>query len=179
MVGGGFMARTHSHAARVAGAKLSCLASSNLDSAHRAATSLGYEDAATTDELFSRGLPIVHVCSPNEQHVAHSLAALRAGSFVICEKPLATSAAVARELTEEAAAAGMPGAVPFVYRYHPMVREARARVRAGHAGDILTLNGVYLQDWLLAATDDNWRVNARTGGPSRALPTLDRILLTS
>lgn len=162
------MARTHSHAARVAGAQLRLLASSSLDSAQRAVSNLGYDEAVTADELFARQLPIVHICSPNAYHVAHSLAALEAGSFVICEKPLATTSADAHRLVAAAADADSVGAVPFIYRYHPMVREARARIRAGETGNILTLNGVYLQDWLLAAADNNWRVHAATGGESRA-----------
>ena len=30
------------------------------------------------------------------------------------------------------------------------------------------IHGSYLQDWLLAAEDDNWRVDAALGGASRA-----------
>ena len=60
------------------------------------------------------------------------------------------------------------GTVPFVYRYHPMVREARARIRRGDAGALLTVDASYLQDWLLSAEDENWRVDASSGGPSRA-----------
>ena len=58
--------------------------------------------------------------------------------------------------------------MPFVYRYYPMVREARERVRAGALGAVRLLHGTYLQDWLLGADDDNWRVDADLGGPSRA-----------
>src|SRR5690606_9463325 len=58
-------------------------------------------------------------------------------------------------------------AVPFVYRYHPMVREARARVANGDLGTLLTIDGSYLQDWMLAESDENWRAGA-AGGPSRA-----------
>ena len=57
---------------------------------------------------------------------------------------------------------------PFVYRYYPTVREARARARAGSLGELRLLHGGYLQDWLLAPSDDNWRVDAELGGPSRA-----------
>ena len=40
--------------------------------------------------------------------------------------------------------------VPFVYRFHPMVREARARFALGRRpGAVLSINASYLQDWLL------------------------------
>jgi predicted dehydrogenase len=67
-----------------------------------------------------------------------------------------------------AASAGTVAAVPFVYRYYPTVREARERVRSGRAGQVRLLHGTYLQDWLLEADDDNWRVEADLGGASRA-----------
>jgi predicted dehydrogenase len=49
-----------------------------------------------------------------------------------------------------------------------MVREARARIASGQTGRISTIQGSYLQDWLLSRNDDNWRVDAGIGGPSRA-----------
>ncbi|WP_165384242.1 Gfo/Idh/MocA family protein [Leucobacter triazinivorans] len=168
MLGAGFMARTHTAAARAAGAELAAIASSSPVRAADAAAVLGYARAVPADELLAQGLPVVHVCTPNQSHVEYARAALRAGSDVICEKPLATSGAEARRLAEEAEAAGRFGAVPFVYRYHPMVREARARIAAGEAGAVLTIAGLYLQDWLLDPDDDNWRVGAGSGGPSRA-----------
>ena len=62
-------------------------------------------------------------------------------------------------------------AVPFVYRFHPMVREARARVAAGELGRLRLLHGRYQQDWLLTPDDVNWRVDAALGG---AVPGLRR-----
>ena len=62
----------------------------------------------------------------------------------------------------------MVATVPFVYRYYPTVREARVRIRESADGELRLLHGGYLQDWLLAADDDNWRVDPELGGPSRA-----------
>ena len=168
MLGAGFMARTHTHAARALGAELSAIAASSAESAERAAAALGYARATTPESLIAEALPIVHVCTPNTSHLALARDALLAGSHVICEKPLATSAADARELVELANERRLLGAVPFVYRYHPMVREARARIASGASGAVVTVSGQYLQDWLLGAQDDNWRVALAAGGPSRA-----------
>lgn len=168
MLGAGFMARTHTHAAAAAGATLSGITSTSLERAERAAAELGYAEALTADELLSADLPVVHVCTPNQSHADYTRRALEGGAHVICEKPLATSGEAAAELAALAQASGRIGAVPFVYRYHPMVREARARVAAGETGEVLTISGQYLQDWLLDADDENWRVDPGTGGPSRA-----------
>ena len=168
MLGGGFMARTHTHAARVAGAQLGAIATSNLTRAASAAQELGYPQALTPEALLAQAYPVVHVCTPNHSHLEYAREALQHGSHVICEKPLATNATDARSLYEAAARANLTGAVPFVYRYHPIVREARARIASGEAGTLITISGQYLQDWLLDAQDDNWRVEAKNGGPSRA-----------
>lgn len=168
MVGGGFMARTHTQAARAAGAQLRVIATSSAAGSRRAAAELGYEAAANGEDLFDHDLDVVHVCTPNSTHAEHSLRALDAGSNIICEKPLATDASAAAAIRDRAKSLGLGGTVPFVYRYHPMVREARARIRRGDAGTLLTVDASYLQDWLLSAEDENWRVDASSGGPSRA-----------
>lgn len=169
-VGGGFMAAVHSRAALSARATLIGVASSSVNSAKRAAADLGLGRAyASTDELFADdSITTVHIVTPNATHSEYALAAMDARRNVICEKPLATSVEDAERLVLRAAETGVTATVPFVYRYHPMVREARSRVDAGELGTLLTIQGSYLQDWLLSETDDDWRVDSRLGGPSRA-----------
>jgi predicted dehydrogenase len=118
--------------------------------------------------IASDDIDVVHICTPNYLHHEQARAALRAGKHVVCEKPLATSADAAAKLAASAVAAGLVATVPFVYRFHPMVRDARERVRRGDLGQLTLAHGSYLQDWLLLPSDDNWRVNADLGGPSRA-----------
>ena len=71
-------------------------------------------------------------------------------------------------LTTHAAERTSVATVPFVYRYYPSVREARARIAAGNAGALRLLHGSYLQDWLADPAATNWRVDPAVGGPSRA-----------
>ncbi len=170
IVGGGFMATVHSRAARAARARLVGIVSSSAERTARAADELGVERAfASLDELLAdEGIDVVHVTTPNALHAEQALAVIEAGKHVVCEKPLATTVADARALTEAAASAALTAAVPFVYRFHPLVREARARFAAGNAGRLLTVSGTYLQDWLLESADDDWRVDPVTGGRSRA-----------
>ena len=145
-------------------------ASSTLASAERAAAELGLERAyASADDLLADdSIDVVHICTPNTTHADLAFAVIAAGKHVICEKPLATTVEHAEALAARAAEAGVTATVPFVYRYHPMVREARARVAAGELGPLLTIQGAYLQDWLLSESDDDWRVDTSLGGPSRA-----------
>ncbi len=168
IVGGGFMAEVHSRAARSARAELAGVVSSTPEKSARVAESLGFEKAyGSLDELLADdSVDVVHVCTPNALHAEQAAAVLAAGKHVVCEKPLTTTVADGEALV--AAVGSLTATVPFAYRFHPMVREARARFRSGEAGQVLTVNASYLQDWLLGVDDDNWRVDSAQGGRSRA-----------
>jgi len=146
------------------------VAASSPESARRAQAALGAERAFDSAEemVTADGIDVVHICTPNNLHVPLAEAALAAGKHVILEKPIAMDALSAQTITDAAQDAGRIAAVPFVYRYYPTVREARERVRTGETGPIRLIHGTYLQDWLLKATDDNWRVETDLGGASRA-----------
>ena len=169
-VGGGFMAEVHSRAARAARARLVGIVSSSPTRSAFAAESLGIECAYdSVDHLLADpAIDVVHIVTPNSTHRELALAAIRAGKHVVCEKPLTTTVTDADQLVAAAATAGVVATVPFAYRFHPMVREARARIASGETGRLLSIQGVYLQDWLLDSSDDNWRVDQGQGGPSRA-----------
>ncbi|WP_223628278.1 Gfo/Idh/MocA family protein [Microbacterium sp. EST19A] len=170
ILGGGFMARVHRTAARDAGGELRAVATRSAAGSRHAADALGAERAeADADALLDAAdIDVVHICTPNATHADLALRALSAGKHVICEKPLATTALDAKILADAAASSGRVAAVPFIYRYHPMVREARARIAHGDIGELLTLDCSYLQDWMLLPSDDDWRVRSASGGASRA-----------
>lgn len=168
IVGGGFMGRVHAHAVRAAGLELQRVAASTPESAERAATAFGAKHVAESAEALidADDVDVVHLCVPNALHVRLANSALDAGKHVICEKPLATSVEAAHELATRVRRSVT--AVPFVYRYYPAVREARARIAAGEAGAVHLVHGAYLQDWMLDAQDAHWRADPELGGVSRA-----------
>ncbi|MGH2953846.1 MAG: Gfo/Idh/MocA family protein [Solirubrobacterales bacterium] len=170
IVGAGFIGRVHARSARLAGGRIVGVAASTPERADAVGRELGAERGfASAEELVaSADVDVVHVCTPNHLHLPLALAALAAGKHLVCEKPLALDAAGAAELAGAAGAAGTVATVPFAYRYYPTVREARARVRSGEAGELRLVHGGYLQDWMAGAEDDNWRVDAELGGSSRA-----------
>ena len=169
IVGTGFIGRVHARSALLAGANLAGVVASTPERGVVAAAEIGaVRGFGTADELIaSKSIDVVHICTPNNLHLPLALAAIDAGKHVVVEKPVALDVAGAARLAGAADDAGVVATVPFAYRYYPTVREARARARAG-IGDLRLLHGGYLQDWLLGAEDDNWRVDAETGGPSRA-----------
>jgi predicted dehydrogenase len=170
IAGAGFIGAVHARSARLAGAAIAGVAASSPHSAEQAAERIGAARAyASAEELVADpDLDVVHICTPNHLHGALAQAALAHGKHVVCEKPLATSAEEAEALEDAARAAGRTAAVPFVYRYYPTVREARARVAGGEVGAVHLVHGTYLQDWLLSSEDHNWRVDPSLGGASRA-----------
>jgi predicted dehydrogenase len=170
VIGAGFIGAVHARSARLAGARLAGVATSSPERSRAAADRLQAERAfATPEELASAdGIDVVHICTPNHLHAELAELALAHGKHVVCEKPLAIGTAQADELVAAAGAAGRIATVPFVYRFHPVVREARARVGDGSLGPVRLIHGGYIQDWLSSSEDDNWRVDAALGGPSRA-----------
>ena len=170
VIGAGFIGGVHARSARLAGARLAGVATSSPERGREAAERLGAVRAyATPEELATAdGIDVVHICTPNHVHAELAALALEHRKHVVCEKPLAVGTAQADELTAAAGRAARVATVPFVYRFHPVVREARERLQSGVFGDVRLIHGGYLQDWLASADDDNWRVDAELGGPSRA-----------
>ncbi|MGH3449247.1 MAG: Gfo/Idh/MocA family protein [Haloechinothrix sp.] len=170
IIGAGFMGTVHAHATRAAGGIVSKIAASAPAGAARAAERVHAEaSAASAEELIDADdVDIVHICTPNHLHAQFAELALKAGKHVVCEKPLATTVADAKRLARMAADIGVVAAVPFVYRYYPTVREARARIAGDSSNPLWLLHGSYLQDWLSNRDDLNWRVDPRLGGSSRA-----------
>jgi predicted dehydrogenase len=170
IIGAGFIGAVHARSARLARARVAGVATSSPERSRAAAERLGAERAYATPEQLATAdeIDVVHICTPNHLHADLAALALSHGKHVVCEKPLAIGAPEADRLVASAADSGRVATVPFVYRFHPVVREARARIAAGALGPVRLIHGGYLQDWLSTADDDNWRVDSRLGGPSRA-----------
>ncbi|HFK2919123.1 TPA: Gfo/Idh/MocA family protein [Stenotrophomonas maltophilia] len=169
IIGTGMIGAVHHRAALLAGARIRGVAASSPDRAREVAQSWNVARAYRDVEevIADAQVQVVHICTPNHLHRPMAQAALAAGKHVICEKPLATTLDDAQALAALAASTGLVATVPFVYRYHPVVREARARIMQGELGPLHLIHGSYLQDWLLDPASNNWRVDPVLGGASR------------
>ena len=169
IVGTGMIGAVHRRAALLAGAAVRGVVGSSPQRAKEVAQAWDVPRAYRDIEeaVSDPQVRVVHVCTPNHLHRAMAQVALEAGKHVICEKPLATTLDDARALAALAASTGLIATVPFVYRYHPVVREARARIAQGELGPLRLIHGSYLQDWLLDPASNNWRVDPALGGASR------------
>jgi predicted dehydrogenase len=170
ILGTGFAGAVHARAVRAAGGVVAAVTGSSADAGRAAVQRLGAErhESQPADLVTAGDIDVVHICTPNQTHADLAERALAAGKHVICEKPLTLDVESAVRLGGLAADVGTVTAVPFVYRFYPMIRDARGRVRRGDTGPLRLLHGTYLQDWLSESEDSDWRVDDRLGGASRA-----------
>jgi predicted dehydrogenase len=171
VIGTGFIGPVHVEALRRAGVVVRGILGStparSADAARRLGLARAYDDL---DELLGdRDVGVVHIATPNRSHADFVRRALAAGKHVLCEKPLALDTAESRDLVARARASGVACGVAYNVRYYPICQEAASRVRKGEIGPIHHVTGSYAQDWLLHASDFNWRVLAEAGGASRAI----------
>jgi len=76
----------------------------------------------------------VYVPLPNHLHAQWAIAAARAGKHVLCEKPLAMTAAEAQTIVDAARDAGVVLMEAFMYRQHPSWVAVRELIASGRIG---------------------------------------------
>ena len=171
VIGTGFIGTVHVEQLRRIGVDVrGVLGSTPERGAARAdALSVGHAYGSLDEILADPAVHIVHVTSPNHLHVTQASAILAAGKHVVCEKPLAMTAAESAGLVAEAATSGLVNAVNFNIRFYPLHQHMRESIAAGALGDVRFVTGHYFQDWLLHDTDWNWRLDPSQGGALRAV----------
>ena len=113
-----------------------------------AADTLGFSHTATDWRDVVDEVDAFYNLGPNHLHVEPTIAALEAGTPVLCEKPLAPTLEGAREMRDAARDAGVPVGCAFNYRFVPAIRYAKRLIDDGELGEIRQVRGRYLQDWL-------------------------------
>ncbi len=171
VMGAGFIGPVHVEALRRLGVHVVGLLGVSDEESQAAAQKLGlpkayksYEEVLADDEVQA-----VHLAVPNRLHFGMARDALNAGKHVMCEKPLAMNSRESAELVELAAKAGLAAGVNYNVRFYPLCLEARDMARRGDLGEVYSICGSYVQDWLCYETDYNWRVLAEEGGELRAI----------
>lgn len=171
IIGTGFIGAVHLGALRRLGIPVRGVLGSSAGRGVEGAAALGLPRAyASLDDLLADdGVQVVHVTSPNHAHYSQVKAILAAGRHVVCEKPLAMTAAQSAEMVALARASDRVAAVCYNVRFYPLNQHAQQMVRDGDLGDIRFLSGHYHQDWLARDTDWNWRLEPDQGGTLRSV----------
>jgi predicted dehydrogenase len=90
----------------------------------------------SAEELVQQPLDAVVVTSPHTLHFAHAKLALERGLHVMCDKPMCTRGADARELVGLAAEKNLHLLVPYGWHYKPFVQTAKQWLDEGVVGPI-------------------------------------------
>lgn len=191
MVGGGrdaFIGAVHRHAIALDGQceLVAGALSSNAEKARASGRDLflaearnhGDWQALLADELqrpAHERIDFVVIVTPNHVHFPVAQAFVEAGFHVVCDKPLVHTQAEADALVRAVARQGTVFGVTYNYSGYPMVRQARAMVRAGEIGEIRKVIVEYSQGWLATALEAGgnkqagWRTDPAKSGAAGAI----------
>lgn len=112
--------------------------------AQKLADKYGGKLFATLDELLAdKEIDAVSVCTPNKYHAPMSIAALKAGKHVLCEKPMATSVEEAINMINTAKEAGKFLMIGHNQRLAAAHVRARQILDSGEMGRILTFRTTF------------------------------------
>jgi predicted dehydrogenase len=144
--------------------RLAAVGSRAAESARQFAAAYGIPAAVGSyAQLVERDdIDAIYVSLPNSMHHQWTLAALRAGKHVLCEKPLAGSVAEAQEMFDVARQTGRLLVEAFMYRSHPQTHAVIEAVRKGMIGELRQIRTSFC--FRTANVDNNIRFNADLEG---------------
>ena len=121
------------------------IASRDAGQARRVADELAIPRSHGTYEalLEDPDVDAVYIPLPNHLHLDWTLAAARAGKHVLCEKPLALTAADAQRMVDACEAAGVRLMEAFMYRLHPSWVAVRELVASGRIGRLVAIQSLF------------------------------------
>jgi predicted dehydrogenase len=176
LVGAGWMGKVHSMSYRTAQSAfgsepavpvLDAVMDSNQALAEHAQREYGYRRVVGDWRAIVEdpAIDVVDVCTPNDVHHEVAMAGLAAGKHVYCEKPLANTSALAREMADAADRAGVTTIVGFNYIKNPVHGLAKQLLEEKAIGTVeylrLYFNSDFMADRNLPHT---WRNDIRRAG---------------
>ena len=170
VIGAGFIGAVHVEMLRRLG-NVSVVALCDAIDADKKAASMHIENAYSDyKKMIDEQKPdAIHICTPNHTHYEIAKYAIEKGVNFICEKPFTTTVEQAKELVSLAKEKGIVGAVNFHNRLYPMPNEMHRMIEKGEVGDLFSVHGGYVQDWLMYDTDYSWRLEKGQVGKTRAI----------
>ena len=176
LLGHGFMGRAHSRALHMlrsleerpaAVPRLGSVCGRDAAAVERTRGQYGWARAVPDwrEQAVDPAVDLFDNTGPNSLHLEPTLAAIRAGKHVLCEKPLGRTAAEAHELWSAASAAGVLHMTGFNLRFLPAVRLARDLVTGGELGEPTHYRARFLASSALRPDQRRtWRFDAGSAG---------------
>lgn len=159
IIGTGGMANAHvQHFKKIRGVKLVAACDIDANRVRDFAGKYGIPETYTSvKELLAKsGCDAVTVVTPDAYHAEVSLAAIKAGKHILCEKPLATNVEDARKMARAAKRKGVINMVNFSYRNSSALQKAAELVAKGKLGEIRHVEAHYYQSWLSSRVWGEW-----------------------
>lgn len=170
----------HVHAktlADIPGVRLTAVCDNKPERAEASARAYGARPYTHAEDIYAlEDVDVVHITTPHYLHASMAIAALRAGKYVLCEKPMATSNADAKAMI--AASDGRLGII-FQNRYNVGSERLKTMVDSGEYGRLLCVRGMVT--WIRTPEyySDDWHgKKALEGGGvmmNQAIHTLDLV----
>lgn len=148
--------------------KLVAVVSQSLERARIAAQTHGapvYSDDYRT-VIKRDDIDLVSITAPPHLHAPITLAALKAGKHVLCEKPMALNEREAARMVDAARKARRAGLIDHEFRYLPERARLRDLVSDGWLGDVQRIAWIETTSWMAAGGDYRfgWQSQAKCGG---------------
>lgn len=125
----------------------------------------GVRYSRTYDALFDSELDAVLVCMSNDMAAEITIAALKHGLHVFCEKPPARNMDELDQVLEtEKQHPKLKLMFGFNHRYHDSIQEALQIIRSGELGAIINMRGVYGKSKLVTFDQADWRAKREMAG---------------
>ncbi len=144
LIGTGAIGRTHIERinTKLQGAKVVAAADVAVEFGKKVAADYGLLAFDSPEELInSSEVDAIVVCTGDDDHEWLTVAAIKAGKYVFCEKPLAPTAEGAKRVVDAEMAAGKKLVqVGFMRRYDPGYVQLKETIKSGKIGDALMLH---------------------------------------
>lgn len=125
----------------------------------------GVRYSRTYDALFNSNLDAVLVCMSNDMAAEITIAALKHGLHVFCEKPPARNMDELRQVLEtEEKHPRLKLMFGFNHRYHDSIQEALQIIRSGEMGAMINMRGLYGKSKLVTFDQADWRAKRDMAG---------------
>lgn len=135
---GGFGLFALQHFLQVPGVRLAAMASTHREAATAMARRFGLGEVLELPQLLERSdIDLVYIATPPYLHAEQSLACLKAGKHVICEKPLAINLQDAQGLLTLAAQEELLMVNNLMQRYNPVYARVKAVIEQGLLGKVI------------------------------------------
>lgn len=175
MIGYGFMGKAHSFGYRNVASffkidtipVMKAICGRNEDAVSKAARVYGWESYETSYEklINNPDIDVIDIITPPNVHRDMAVDAARAGKHVICEKPMANTAAEAKEMVDAINSSGKKHMMCFIYRKTPAITFCKKLITEGQLGKIYHFRAVYLcDDNVDPSAPLNWRMDKKIAG---------------